>query len=38
MKHSVANLAVFPRIVGLFFVDLRFFEDLLVACFWACVD
>jgi len=34
--HSVANFAVFPRISACYFVELRFFEDLRVACFWAC--
>ena len=40
LSSSVANLAVFPRIWACFFcgfVELRvFFEDLRVACFWAC--
>jgi len=38
VKTSVANLAVFPQIWTCFFVDLRFFEDLRAACFWACFD
>ena len=44
---SVGNLAVFPRILACFFVDLRFFSRLLdclflglfwlkFACIWAC--
>ena len=35
---SVANLAIFPRIWACFFEVAGFFEDLRVACFWACFN
>jgi len=35
---SVANLVVFPRIWACFFWSCGFFEDLRVACFWACFN
>ena len=35
---SVANLSVFPRIRTCFLWSCGFFEDLQVACFWACFN
>jgi len=36
MYSSVASFAVFPRIWACFLSSCGFFEDLRVACFWAC--